>query len=204
MKSILSGLLKRKKGKGDIVIVSGLPRCGTSVMMQMLRAGGVDILTDNVREADRDNPKGYYELEKVKKIKEDASWLERAYGKAFKMVSMLLYDLPADKRYRVIFMKRDLDEMIASQKRMLKRLGKDEEASRQEEMKPNYEKHLRDIEDWLSKQGNFEVLYVSYNNLLKDTKGSAQEIGRFLGNRVDVDNMMKVVDKSLYRNKKKA
>src|SRR5437763_1790519 len=94
-----------------IIIVSGLPRSGTSLMMQMLDNGGVEVVTDNIRTADTDNPRGYYELEKVKKIKEDVSWLPGARGKAFKMVSQLLYDLPPTERYRIIFMERDLDEM---------------------------------------------------------------------------------------------
>ena len=97
-----------------ITIVSGLPRSGTSVMMQMLDAGGLPALTDHIRRADEDNPRGYYELEAVKKIKEDSSWLESCHGKVFKMVSLLLYNLPADKQYKVVFMKRDMDEMNVS------------------------------------------------------------------------------------------
>src|SRR5262245_7195282 len=108
----------------EIIIVSGLPRSGTSLMMQMLESGGVEIVTDNIRTADTDNPRGYYEFEKVKKIKQDASWLPQTRGKAFKMVSQLLYDLPASERYRIIFMERDLDEMLLSQDKMLKRLGR--------------------------------------------------------------------------------
>src|SRR4051812_40928374 len=93
----------------EIVIVSGLPRSGTSLMCQMLANGGIEVLTDNIRTADPDNPRGYYELEKVKQIKHDASWLPDARGRAFKMVSQLLYDLPRTERYRVLFMQRDLD-----------------------------------------------------------------------------------------------
>src|SRR3954453_3930250 len=108
----------------EIVIVAGLPRSGTSLMCQMLDNGGVEVVTDRLRTPDTDNPRGYYELEKVKKIKEDASWLPEARGKAFKMVSQLLYDLPATERYRVIFMQRDLDEVLVSQEKMLERLGR--------------------------------------------------------------------------------
>src|SRR5438445_13894335 len=106
----------------EIIIVSGLPRSGTSVMMQMLENGGVEVLTDNLRTADTDNPRGYYELEPVKRIKRDASWLPQTRGKAFKMVSQLLYDLPPGESYRIIFMERDLDEVLASQEKMLRRL----------------------------------------------------------------------------------
>src|SRR5207247_9084675 len=103
----------------EIIIVSGLPRSGTSLMMQALENGGVEVVTDNIRTSDTDNPRGYYELEKVKKMKQDASWLPQARGKAFKMVSQLLYDLPPIESYRVIFMERDLDEMLISQEKML-------------------------------------------------------------------------------------
>src|SRR6266513_5601629 len=99
----------------EIIIVSGLPRSGTSLMMQMLDNGGIEVVTDNMRTADTDNPRGYYEFEKVKKIKQDVSWLPETRGKAFKMVSQLLYDLPPGERYRIIFMERDFDEMMLSQ-----------------------------------------------------------------------------------------
>src|SRR5882724_9225667 len=107
----------------EIIVVSGLPRSGTSLMMQMLAGGGVEIVTDAIRAADCDNPRGYQEFERVKKIKQDRSWLPEARDKAFKMVSQLLYDLPPSERYRIIFMQRDLDEVLASQEKMLERLG---------------------------------------------------------------------------------
>src|SRR5262245_40494991 len=108
----------------EIIIVSGLPRSGTSLMMQLLDAGGVEVVTDGVRAADPDNPRGYYEFEKVKQVKRDASWLPGVRGKAVKMVSQLLLDLPPTERYRVVFMERDLAETIDSQERMLQRLGR--------------------------------------------------------------------------------
>src|SRR5437660_12828449 len=108
----------------EIIIVSGLPRSGTSLMMQMLENGGVPVVTDHIRTADTDNPRGYYEFEQVKKIKQDASWLPATRGKAVKMVSQLLYDLPTSERYKIIFMERDLDEVLASQEKMLERLGR--------------------------------------------------------------------------------
>src|SRR5215208_2690100 len=108
----------------EIIIVSGLPRSGTSLMCQMLDNGGIEVVTDGIRAPDADNPRGYYELEKVKQIKQDATWLHETRGKAFKMISQLLYDLPPTERYRVIFMQRDLDELLASQEKMLERLGR--------------------------------------------------------------------------------
>src|ERR1700730_19121643 len=122
--------------ESDVIIVSDLPRSGTSLMMQMLENGGVEVVTDNIRTADTDNPKGYYEFEKVKKIKEDASWLPATRGKAFKMVSQLLYDLPVGEKYRIIFMERDLDEVLASQEKMLERLG--QRAAPREQMKRSF------------------------------------------------------------------
>src|SRR5436190_8775031 len=108
----------------EIIVVSGLPRSGTSLMMQLLDAGGVEVVTDNLRSADADNPRGYYEFEKVKQVKRDASWLPGVRGKAVKMVSQLLLDLPPTERYRVVFMERDFEEMLDSQERMLRRLGR--------------------------------------------------------------------------------
>src|SRR5215211_3521881 len=106
-----------------LTIVSGLPRSGTSMMMRMLETGGLPVLTDHVRTPDDDNPNGYYEFEAVKQTKEDDSWLEGTEGKAVKMVYRLLYDLPADHSYRVLFMRRKLEEVLASQRVMLERHG---------------------------------------------------------------------------------
>src|SRR5262245_12295550 len=106
-----------------ITIVSGLPRSGTSMMMSMLEAGGLGALTDGIRAADEDNPKGYYEFERVKKIKQDTAWLADAKGRVVKMISQLLLDLPAAYQYRIIFMRRNIDEILASQKQMMVRRG---------------------------------------------------------------------------------
>src|SRR5262249_28033646 len=161
----------------EIIVVSGLPRSGTSLMMQMLDQGGIEIVTDHVRTADVDNPRGYYELEKVKKIKQDASWLPGTRGKAFKMVSQLLYDLPASERYRIIFMQRDLDEVLASQEKMLARLGRS--AAPREEMKRALSSHLDKLRAWLEQQRNMEVLYVSYNSLIERPQQEAQRVAEF-------------------------
>ena len=104
-----------------ITIVSGLPRSGTSLMMRALDKGGINLLTDEIRAPDQDNPKGYYEFEKVKTVKQDSSWVSRAKGKAVKMVYRLLYDLPKKFSYRIVFMQRDLKEILVSQKKMLQR-----------------------------------------------------------------------------------
>jgi hypothetical protein len=171
-------------------------------MMQMLDNGGVPVVTDNIRTADTDNPRGYYEFEKVKKIKEDASWLPQTRGKAFKMVSQLLYDLPPGERYRIIFMERDLDEMLLSQEKMLKRLNRS--AAPHEQMKRSYHLHLERLHAWLRQQPHMAVLCVSYNDLVERPQEPAERVGVFLGGKVNVERMAKTVDPSLYRNRKAA
>jgi Sulfotransferase domain len=184
----------------DIIIVSGLPRSGTSLMMQMLDHGGVEVVTDNVRTPDTDNPRGYYEFEQVKKIKEDKCWLPETRGKAFKMVSQLLYELPASERYRIIFMERDLDEMLFSQEKMLARLNKP--SAPRGVIERAFREHLRKVRMWLAAQANIEVLAVSYNDLVERPAEEAQRVSAFLGGNADTESMSKTVDPSLYRNRK--
>jgi len=183
-----------------IIIVSGLPRSGTSLMMQMLDNGGVPVVTDHIRTADQDNPRGYYEYERVKKIKEDVSWLPEARGKAFKMVSQLLYELPSSERYRIIFMERDLDEMLSSQDKMLARLNKP--SAPRAAIERAFREHLRRVRVWLAGQPNIEVLFVSYNDLVERPEGEAERVSAFLGGKADAGSMSKTVDPSLYRNRK--
>ncbi len=184
----------------EIIIVSGLPRSGTSLMMQMLARGGLKTVTDNVRTADTDNPRGYYELEKVKKIKNDASWLPETRGKAFKMVSQLLFDLPPTERYRIIFMERDLDEMLDSQEAMLQRRAR--AAGPREEIKRAFEKHLERLREWLVEQPNMEVLYVKYSDLIEEPEDQSRRVSEFLGGKTNPKAMAAAVDPSLYRNRK--
>ena len=184
----------------EIIIVSGLPRSGTSLMMQMLDGGGVEVVTDHVRTADTDNPRGYYEYEQVKKVKQDASWLPATRGKAFKMVSQLLYDLPPTEHYRIIFMERDLDEVLLSQEKMLARLGRP--AAPREAIKRSFTLHLHRLHDWLQGQPYFEVLRVSYTDLVQQPTEEARRVSEFLGGAADADRMVESVDPSLYRNRK--
>jgi hypothetical protein len=184
----------------EIVIVSGLPRSGTSLMMQMLDRGGLAVVTDNIRAADTDNPRGYYELEQVKRIKKDVSWLPATRGKAFKMVSQLLYELPASERYRVIFMERDLDEMILSQEKMLARLSKP--AAPSAVIRDHFTKHLSKLREWLAGQSNLQVIYIRYSDLVEHPEIESARISEFLGGKVDAARMATSVDASLYRNRK--
>ena len=182
-----------------ITIVSGLPRSGTSLMMQVLEAGGLPILKDDIREADADNPKGYYEFERVKQVAQDPAWLKDARGKGVKMVSALLLDLPNTFTYRVVFMRRKMDEVLASQKTMLQRSARPTDAISDEKMAALFRKHLSQVEKWLSEQPNVQVLYVSYNEMIVDPIREIERIGQFLGNELDTDKMASVIDRTLYR-----
>ncbi len=183
----------------EIIIVSGLPRSGTSLMMQMLDAGGVEVVTDNLRTADTDNPRGYYEFEKVKQVKRDATWLPGIRGKAVKMVSQLLLDLPPTERYRVVFMERDFAEMLDSQERMLQRLGRP--AAPREAIIPAYTSHLERVHEWLRHQAHIAVLRVRYKALVERPETEAGRVNEFLGGRLDVSRAAGAVDPSLYRNR---
>jgi hypothetical protein len=187
-----------------ITIVSGLPRSGTSMMMQMLTAGGIPALADNVRRADEDNPRGYYEFERVKQVEQDSSWLDEAEGKAVKMVYRLLYDLPPDRAYRVIFMTRPFDEVIASQEAMLERHGKVDDRVDEARLADVYRRQLNDVMAWLGAQSNFSVLSVDYHDALSDPEQIIQQLNRFLDGRLDTDAMIQIPDWSLYRQRRGA
>ncbi len=187
----------------EIVVVSGLPRSGTSMLMKMLEAGGLEALTDGVRKADEDNPGGYYEFERVKKVKNERSWLEGASGKVVKIISRLLCDLPVDYAYKVIFMQRDMDEVLASQRVMLARRGMvEEEGEDDEKMARLFAGHLEEVRKWLADREQFEVLHVDYGEVLRQPLESALRIEEFLRRGLDVAQMAAVVDDGLYRQRR--
>jgi hypothetical protein len=185
-----------------VTIVSGLPRSGTSMMMRMLEAGGMPVLTDQLRAADIDNPRGYYELEAVKKTKDDPSWLAQAPGKAVKMVYQLLYALPKDYEFRVVFMQRDLGEVLQSQRKMLVRLGKTDDDVSDATMARIFQDQVRQCLDWLRERPNFQYLEVPYNALVSEPARPLAEINQFLGGGLDVAAMAAVVEPELYRNRR--
>jgi len=185
-----------------LTIVSGLPRSGTSLMMKMLETGGMEVVVDNIRTADIDNPRGYYEFEPVKQTKNDASWIAPAIGKAVKMVYLLLLDLPPDHEYRVVFMRRNLDEVLASQKAMLDRLGKASPLD-DAKMAALFRDQLAKFDAWAKTRPNLKLLDISYNDAVADPAPVAAEVNRFLGGGIDVDAMSRTVDPSLYRNRAK-
>jgi hypothetical protein len=182
-----------------ITIVSGLPRSGTSLMMQMLAAGGMPVLTDQLRIPDEDNPRGYYEFEPVKTTRQDPSWLTEAPAKAVKMVHLLLYDLPVAYTYRVIFMRRKLDEVLASQRAMLNRQGKQGASLSDDRLGKVFQDQLDKCAEWLRRQTNFSVLYVSYNDLLARPADATAALNQFLDGGLDAGAMTNAVDPSLHR-----
>jgi hypothetical protein len=190
------------KEKPLVYVVSGLPRSGTSMMMNMLEAGGIPPMIDEIREADGDNPKGYYEFERVKQLdKGDTSWVAEAVDKVVKVISALLKNLPSDYQYKVIFVRRNMDEILASQRKMLINRGEDSDKMNDAQMAGLFEKHLATTENWLQAQDNFQVLYLHYNDILADPKTEAQKINVFLGGQLDVVAMAGQVDPELYRNR---
>lgn len=185
-----------------ITIVSGLPRSGTSMMMKMLEAGGLEALTDNIRGADEDNPKGYFEFERVKQIENDKAWLEDARGRVVKLISALLKHLPHSYSYKVIFMRRAMPEILASQRQMLIRRGEPADAVPDDKMAAMFEKHVAQVESWLAAQPNIQTLYVSYNEVIQDPQSHAELVNKFLGHTLKVDAMVGVADAALYRQRR--
>lgn len=189
--------------KKIITIVSGLPRSGTSMMMRILEAGGMRILKDEIRKADEDNPAGYYEFEKVKELKKDPSWLENAKGKAVKIISSLLEHLPERYTYKIIFMHRNMEEILNSQRQMLIRRGEPTDEVSDEKMGKMFLKHLQKIEERLNKQSNMDVLTIHYNKILNEPAKHSEIINRFLGNTLNTKNMTGVIDQALYHQRGK-
>ena len=199
----VSKIVRKSNHSAGIIVVSGLPRSGTSMMMKMLEATGFNILTDNFRTADENNPGGYYEFERVKKLKEgDFDWLPLASGKVVKIISALLEFLPNRYQYKIIFMSRDMDEILASQKRMMVRNGKPDDQISDEKLAEVYEKHLKKVEAWLERQPNMSILYVSYNHILQNPQPSLSQINQFLGGNLNVKAMLQEIDHKLYRERR--
>jgi hypothetical protein len=182
-----------------ITVVSGLPRSGTSLVMQMLAAGGMPVLADHVRTSDDDNPAGYFEFEPVKRTRSDSSWVSAAAGKAVKVIYLLLADLPAAFSYRVIFLRRDLDEVIRSQQSMLERRGEPGAGLDAAEMKRVFARQLEKTAAWLNTQPSFSVMFLNYRDVVNDPLPHAQRICDFLDMKLDTSAMSAAVNPKLYR-----
>jgi len=202
MLSSLRRAYRRIRFGDPITVVSGLPRSGTSMAMKMLEAGGMSVVVDGIRTADEDNPKGYYEDERVKDLgqMQDKSWLTDSRGKVIKIISYLLKDLPSDNNYRIVFLRRNLQEVLASQKKMLERRGETSETS-DDKMVEIYENHLWRTNYLLRHAAHLESLDLDYKKVLEDPVGEAERLNAFLGGRLDVEKMVGVVDPELYRNR---
>jgi hypothetical protein len=184
-----------------ITVVSGIPRSGTSLMMQMMAAGGMPVLTDGQRSADDNNPRGYFELESVKSLARNQDVLAQAEGKVVKVISSLLPSLPKQFEYRVIFMSRPLEEVVSSQNRMLERLGKEVPPTPTTAVIAAFQEHLRKTRSWLSQQRNIAVLYVDYPAVVQAPEEQTAKICAFLGRELDRAAMIRQIERSLHREK---
>jgi hypothetical protein len=186
-----------------ITIVSGLPRSGTSLMMQMLQAGGMKVLSDGERPPDTDNPKGYLEWERVKQLPKNSECIADAEGKVVKVISRLLLSLPPTHEYRIVFMRRPLQEVMASQEEMLRRRGTYKPGSDPAAISAAFEKHLREVFAWADSKPYLKMLRVAYEETLAKPKEIGKQIADFLGTDLDIAAMAEQVDQSLYRNRGK-
>ena len=184
-----------------IYVVSGLPRSGTSLAMQMLAAGGLPILSDGLRESDPNNPRGYYEWERIKQLPQDPKLIAEAEGKAVKVISSLLFALPADREYRVIFMLRPIEEVQASQAAMIRNLGRQGSPIPAQAMQAALKAHLAQVNAGIAgrQSSKFQVLKVNYHDLVSDQRGAARSMAEFVGLPLDIEAMARQVDPTLYR-----
>lgn len=183
-----------------ITVVSGVPRSGTSLMMSMLVAGGLEPVKDDVRAADEDNPRGYFELEAVKRLKEDASWVAGAAGKVVKAVHVHVRNLPlGGPRYRVVLMRRDMGEVMRSQRKMLERRGKPGGALSDARAAELFLKQLADLREWMAARPEFSFVEADYNALLRDPGPVIAAVNGFLGGILDEGRMRAEIDPRLYR-----
>ncbi len=186
-----------------ITIVSGLPRSGTSLMMQMLDAGGMPVLSDGERKADTDNPKGYLEWERIKQLPKEPGLIAEAEGKVVKVISQLVLALPAGHDYRIVFMQRPLPEVLKSQEEMLRRRGNADSIADTSAIEEAFQRHLIEVNKWLAERPNMRISRVHYHRVLREPKAVAEEVAEFLAVPLDVAAMVRQVDGSLYRNRMK-
>lgn len=201
LKTVTRIIRKFRYGE-PVYVVSGLPRSGTSMLMNMLAAGGLDVLTDAQRVADEDNPLGYFEHERIKDLENenDKTWLRQARGKAVKVISHLLKELPDDNFYYVIFARRDLREVVASQNIMLERRG-EENPIEDERAIDHYKKHLVNIRVLARRRPNIELLELHYSKSVERPVDTADRICQFIDRSLDTERMAAVIDRKLHRNR---
>jgi len=190
--------------EGFVTVVAGLPRSGTSMMMQMIHAGGIPVMSDDNRPPDIDNPRGYLEYAPAKRLHLDASWLGDARGKALKVVAQLVPHLSRNHEYRILLIQRDLNEVMASQRIMLDRIAQSETPQSPETVRREYSRQMRRLRVWLERQPNVRTLLLSYHEVIKGSRGTAELIARFLEMPLDIAAMANTVDASLHRQKSHA
>lgn len=205
MFEFLKRVFRRQPGE-PIVVVSGLPRSGTSMLMKMLESGGMEILSDSERAADIDNPKGYFEYGRIKDLEKetDKSYIREGRGKVLKVISFLIKDLPDDNDYRVIFMRRDLDEVLASQNKMIHRLGTTDTTATEAAMKEAYRNDIVRTRLLCRDRPNFELIEIGYKPTIEDPAMTARSVNAFVGGHLNEAAMREAVDGSLYRNRGKS
>ena len=187
--------------KNFVTIVSGLPRSGTSMMMRMLEAGGISPVVDGERKANADNPMGYYEFEPVKALKEDSSWVADSTGQAVKVIYKLVYDLPNNVPYRIVFMQRDIEEVLSSQEKMMRRDGLDPDTIGRDLLFNLFQTDVMDFRRWAEVQGNIQIMYADYRRMVDEPEEMSRHIAEFLDQDLDIQAMASVVDPDLYRNR---
>jgi hypothetical protein len=201
MNKLFAGFGKKSKVAEPIIVVSGLPRSGTSMMMKILAEGGLSVVTDELRTADADNPNGYFELETVKQMSAgNVTWLSNAGGKVVKVISALLEYLPSEYSYKVIFMEREIKEILASQQKMLARRNATSQID-DAEMEAKFRQHLSVVKPWLVRQPNMDLLYVSYNALMSDPEPQCKQVVEFIHAPLNLSRMLEVPNAGLYRNR---
>ncbi len=185
----------------ETVIVSGLPRSGTSMLMQMLVAGGLAPLTDGLRQPDEDNPRGYFEFEPIKQMAQDTSWIDQARGKVVKIVAPMIPNLPQDLPCRVILIERDLNDILSSQRQMIERRGRmmDQTPARMNRLKQEYLRLIVWTKGFLAGRPATSLMCVDRNAILRDPLAAAHAINRFLGGNLDVALMAAEVKPELDR-----
>ena len=200
MKNLFANRDQKKENK-KIIIVSGLPRSGTSMMMKMLTEGGIPAVMDSLRQADEDNPNGYFEIESSKSLKDgDKKWLYEAQGRVVKVISYLLEFLPDDLSYDVIFMEREISEVLASQRKMLQRRNETSTLT-DAEMEAQFREHLRAVKYWTARKPNMRILFVKYSQMVEAPEVLCRSIVDFLEIPLDLKAMQSVPSQSLYRNR---
>jgi hypothetical protein len=187
----------------QIIIVSGLPRSGTSLMMQILHSGGIPILCDNEVLPDESNPRGYFEYSPVKNSFKDISWIPQAHGKAVKVITQLIPCIKTDVKIKIIFMERELKEVIQSQHKMI--LQKNNKTSQSnlfdQKLIDTYTAQISKVEDWIQEKSQIEYIKIKYNQLINNPKYSIEQINTFLSIELNMNKIIEVIDPNLYRNK---